>query len=506
LALDPSGNTYLTGITTSDDFPVTSRAFQTRRGTGTSSFAAKLNTTGTALVYSTYLGGSTRTDAYGIAVDSLGCAYLTGTTTAADFPITPGAFRAGAKPASQGGDVFVTKLSPDGTDLAYSSKFGGSGPDFGSAIAVDQAGNAYIGGRTQPYGNGRWMDFPTTPDAVQRCAQGNPLAFFAKLDTSGSRLEYASYLGGASGGGSSAGALTLDAQGRVHLAGSTSAASFPVTSGAVQTTFGGPAASFDSTNLFPFAGDAFVARIDLSGAPTRLRVSCQTNAAGLAPNLVSPGEMISLDGSGMGPSAGVSAGLDANGRFPTSLAGTRVFFDGQPAPLLYVRADQINAVAPYGLTGKTATQVQVESQGVTSEPLAVRVTAINPGIFTLDGSGSGQAAALNEDGSVNSSSNPARPGSVMVLYATGAGVLQPAPEDGAIVAGTPPQTPPAAVYLGSGCQAEVLYSGSAPGLVAGAIQVNFRLPSQPQCLRDNIPVVVLFGGAPSQEYATISVP
>jgi len=134
-----------------------------------------------------------------------------------------------------------------------------------------------------------------------------------------------------------------------------------------------------------------------------------------------------------------------------------------------------------------------------------------PGIFTFDSSGFGQAAALNEDGSYNTPSNPARPGSIVVLFATGAGKLDPVPEDGTVIRGRLPQTLPASAYVGS-CQAEVLYSGSAPELIAGAIQVNIRVPDQAPppappgstCGRGDVRVVLLFGGVPSQDI-TISV-
>jgi uncharacterized protein (TIGR03437 family) len=512
LALDSAGNAYVTGFTASDDFPTTPGAFQTQRKGDAPSYVLKLNSTGTALVYSTYLGASGSdatelgvrvTEAYGIAVDSAGSAYVTGATNTPHFPVTVGAFQSRSKPESQGGDVFVSKLDPSGSSLVYSTVFGGSGPDFGSAIAVDQAGNAYVAGRTLPYGNGRWIDFPTTPEAIQRCGTGNPSAFLVKLNATGSTLEYSSYLGTGFGGGSSATAIALDSAGSIRLAGSTTAG-FPVTNEAFQTKYGGGIGHFDSTNLFPFGGDAFVATVDLSAESPPMTISCEANAANLASGLVSPGEIISLFGTKMGPLTGVAAGLDANRRLPTSIAGARVLFDGNPVPLLYVRADQINAVAPFGLTGKTSTQIEVEFQGIKSGPLTARVAEINPGIFTLDSSGSGQAAALNEDDSVNSTVNPARAGSIMSLFATGAGVLNPTPEDGITVEAPLPQTLPAAVYVGT-CATEVLYSGSAPGLVAGAIQINFRAPAQPVCLRDNVPVVVLFGGARSQTYATISV-
>ena len=511
LAVDSSGSTYVTGVTSSDDFPINPGAFQSHRTGGASGYVAKLNSTGTALVYSTYLGGNNRTYAYGLAIDGAGDAYVTGVTTATDFPATAGAFQSRSKPAGQGGDVFVTQLSPSGSSLVYSSVFGGNGSDTGYAIAVDESGSAYITGATRPYGNGPWIDFPTTPDAAQRCGTGNPAAFLAQLSAGGTALKYSSYLGGGPGGGSVGMAIALDTQGRVYLAGSTSLPSFPVTSGALQTILGGGSRSFDSTNLYPFAGDAFLAQVDLS-VQQPFTLSCVADSASLKPNWVSPGEIVSFFGSGIGPTVGVVAALDAGGHLPTSLANTRVLFDGSPVPLLFVRSDQVNVVAPFGLFDKTSTQVQIEYQGVKSGNLSIPVNSANPGIFTFDSSGSGQAAALNEDGSYNTPYNPASPGSIVVLFATGAGKLDPVPEDGAVIRGTPPQTVPASAYIGY-CPAEVLSSGGAPGLIAGAIQVRVRVPDQAPppappgvtCGRGDVAVVLLFGGIPSQEVATISV-
>jgi uncharacterized protein (TIGR03437 family) len=279
----------------------------------------------------------------------------------------------------------------------------------------------------------------------------------------------------------------------------------------VQTKPGGGSRSFDSTNLYPYAGDAFLSRVDLS-TPQPFTLSCLVDSASFKPNFVSPGEIVSFFGAEIGPAAGVEAVLDATEHLPTLLAGVRVLFDGNPAPLLFVRSDQVNAVAPFGLAGKASTQIQIEYLGVKSEPLVIPINSANPGIFTLDSSGSGQAAALNEDGSHNTPSSPATPGSIVVLFATGAGKLDPVPEDGKIVRGQPPQTAPASAYVGS-CPAEVVYSGSAPELIAGAVQVNIRIPAQAPppappgsvCGRGDVPVVLLFGGAPSQEVATISV-
>jgi len=508
LALDSSGNAYVTGVTTSDDFPVTPGAFQGRHSGSATAFAAKLNSAGTALSYATYLGGNNNTYAYGVAVDNSGSAYITGATTSSDFPITTGAYQRRGK---QGGDVFVSRLSPGGDKLLMSSVFGGNGPDFGRAIALDPAGDLYVAGSTGPYGNGRILDFPTTPDAAQRCGSGNPAVFLVRIPPDGASLKYSSYLSGNSGSAAGASAIALGASGKIILAGSTGASDFPTTSGALQTKFGGGGSSFDSTNLFPFAGDAFVAQVDLT-AQSPFALQCAVDAASMAPNLISPGEIVSFFGSGIGPQTGVPAAFDSTGHLPTTLSDTRVLFDGVPAPLLFVRSDQINAVTPFALAGKSSTEIQIEYAGAKTPILNVRVTSATPGIFTADASGSGQAAALNEDNSYNTPSNPARAGSVVVLFATGAGPLDPIPEDGKPVADPLPRTLPVTAYVGS-CQAGVLYSGSAPGLIAGAIQVNLRIPETAPppappgftCGSGNVPVLLLFGGASTQETATISL-
>jgi len=502
LALDSGGNTYVTGITGSDDFPVTSSAFQTRRKGGPDAYVAKLNATGTGLLYSTYLGGSGQTYVYAIAADAGGNAYVTGTTGAPDFPTTAGAFQAPGRLPSQGGDAFLTKIGPLGNALVYSSVFGGSGPDMGAAVALDKAGNAYVGGRTSPAPAYQISsNFPTTPDAVQRCGPGHPersSAFVSKFGADGAAMEYSSFLDGFDGS-SSAAAIAVDTSGRIYVAGSTDAPGFPVTNGAFQATFAGGTTGFDSTNLLPFGGDAFLAKLDLA-TPSPMKISCVANAASLAPNMVSPGEIVSFFGSGIGPPSGVIASLDNGGRFPSTVAETRVLFDGNPAPLIYVRSDQVNAVAPFGLSGKTTTQVQIEYSGLKSNILAVPVAAGHFGIFTSDSSGSGQAAALNQDYSVNSASNPAPRGSVVILFGTGAR-LDPAPDDGAIIQGpTLPQAPSMLAYIGA-CPAEVVYSGSAPGLIAGAIQLNIRVPKGSQCGSGNLPVALNF----SVNVPTISV-
>src|SRR5438128_1033575 len=164
IAVDAAGNAYVTGGTGSSDFPTTAGAFQTTLGGGSDAFVTKLDPTGTALVYSTYLGGSSGDFANGIAVDATGSAYVTGTTLSADFPTTPGA----AQTTFGGGlvDAFVTKLNPTGSALVYSTYLGGGGSDQGFGIAVDTSGNAYVTGSAVA------MNFPTTPGASQTTSGG----------------------------------------------------------------------------------------------------------------------------------------------------------------------------------------------------------------------------------------------------------------------------------------------------------------------------------------------
>ena len=143
IAVDGAGNAYLTGYTHSADFPTTPGAFDTTFNGGVDAFVTKLDASGAALGYSTYLGGSGFDGGHGIALDGAGSAYLTGGTASADFPTTPGAFDT---TYNGGGDAFVTKLDASGAALGYSTYLGGSGFDSGNGIALDGAGSAYLTG------------------------------------------------------------------------------------------------------------------------------------------------------------------------------------------------------------------------------------------------------------------------------------------------------------------------------------------------------------------------
>jgi len=192
ITVDASGNAIVAGATLSSDFPTTSGAFQITSGGSYDAFVSKLNTTGSALVYSTYLGGGESDVSWGVAVDASGNAYVMGYTASSNFPTT-----AGAVQTTYGGnqDAFVSKLNATGSTLVYSTYLGGSGAEgfnfeFGG-IAVDTSGNAYVTGNTTS------SDFPVTPGAFQTSFGGSDGdAFVSKLNAAGSALIYSTYLGG----------------------------------------------------------------------------------------------------------------------------------------------------------------------------------------------------------------------------------------------------------------------------------------------------------------------
>jgi streptogramin lyase len=242
IAVDGAGNAYVTGYTTSANFPTTAGAFQTAIHGGQDAFVAKLNPSGTALVYSTYVGGSGTDGAHGVAVDGAGSAYIIGYTNSSNFPTTSSAFQTTNRGTFE---AFVSKLNPTGAGLAYSTYLGGKGADEGFAIAVDGTGIAYVTGTTHS------TDFPTTPGAFQTTL-GNSIygnGFVTKLNASGSALVYSTYLGGSGGDGGFA--IAADNGGSAYVTGATNSFNFPTTSGAFQTSnHGGQDAFVTKFNVF----------------------------------------------------------------------------------------------------------------------------------------------------------------------------------------------------------------------------------------------------------------
>lgn len=250
VAVDNSGNTYVTGTTESADFPTTAGAFDhIYNGQDpfwwADVFVAKLNSTGSMLFYSTFLGGMEADRASGIAVDGSGNAYVTGDTWSDDFPITPGAFDITYSGAFFGRDIFVVKLNAAGSALSYATFLGEDGDEQGDAIAVDGSGNAYLTGYTEAEA------FPATSGAFDFVYNGGRDVFVAKLNAVGSSLHYATFLGGS--GDEQGTGIAVDGSGYVYVTGATESDGFPTTVGA-----------FDVT---PNGGyDAFVAKLNKTGS------------------------------------------------------------------------------------------------------------------------------------------------------------------------------------------------------------------------------------------------
>lgn len=301
IAVDGSGNAYVTGTTSSGDFP-TQNPLQPAHADGISpagysdAFVTKLNVTGTALIYSTYLGGTSYDDGFGIAVDISGNAYVTGSAGTytnnpslgqVAFPTTPGAYQQTNATPQGSGLPFVTKLNAAGSALVYSTFLGGTTGynDRAEGIAVDSDGKVYITGSTQA------ADFPTTLGAYQRTRGGLTDAFVSALNASGSALVYSTYLGGSNSDNGLG--IAVSASGAAYVTGLTQSANFP-TSNAIQPGFGG-------------GYDAFVTKLNATG--TALGYSTFLGGSG-----GDSGQGIALDPAGNAYIAGNTASTN----FPTT--------------------------------------------------------------------------------------------------------------------------------------------------------------------------------------------
>jgi uncharacterized protein (TIGR03437 family) len=472
MAIDTAGEVYIASTnTTTLPFPTTHGAFQSTppafpNGSGV---VAKLNASGSALVYATYLAGNGLTIPQGIAIDAAGDAFVTGFTQAADFPVTPGAFQTGYFPSAEYME-FVTKLNPKGTGLVYST-FLGATLNYVSDIKVDGQGGAYV--------------------SAQGGAELSSGGYLSHLSADGSALLYSTYIPTGT-----AMDLALDSAGSAFVAGASGMAVLTPSPGAFQSGLVGVtgnviAAKFTSDGQFAGATYAYVAPsagagpliglapsgaiVLAEGAPEMTVISIfpwltVQNAASGAASTVAPGEIVTLHGYGLGPAtAAVAAGQAP----PFQLGGTQVTFGGVPAPVFSAQSQQVTVQVPWEIAGQTSTEVVVTYNGgppagaSASAPVVVATAA--PGIF----------AVANSDGTLNSPSNPAKAGGFITIYGTGGGVTNPPGVTGgfwSITASLPTLTLPVSVTIGE-TNAMVLYTGSAPTLESGYFQINVALPS-----------------------------
>ena len=432
IALDASRNAYVTGQTVSSNFPVTGGAFDTTPGGGFDAFVAKLNATGSALVYSTRLGGEDNELPEDLRVDAGGNAVVGGSTRSSGFPTTAGAFDT----TQNGGafderfDLFVTKLNPAGSGLVYSTFIGGSKSDFGDDFALDGAGNAYMVGATLS------PDFPTTPGAFDRAFAGSA-GFALKLDPTGSRLSYSTFLGEAG-----AAAVAPASDGSVWLAGA-SGPGGTTTADAFDPFFnGGPA-------------DAYIARLNASGSALEFASflgGSESEAAG----------DVALDGAGNVYVTGHTYSPDFTttaGAFDRTWAGDPLIFWGDafvakidvaatappvpspaPAPaapaLLAPATDASSPVAFdwSDVSGASSYTIQVDEISAFGAPLILSTSTTASSLTTAlpNGNWFWRVRAVNSEGT---------PGAWSEVRAIAVGVTTPPPEP---VPAAPSLTSPAA--------------------------------------------------------------
>lgn len=524
ITTDQNGNVYVTGVTDSSDFPTTPGlpASPVSANTVFGAFVTKLDATGQKIIYSARIAGSTlgcapgdfcidlppTTEGIGVAVDGLGNALVAGTTNTTDVPVPTG--------SAAGGGAFALKINAAGNEVVYLT-FLGAGASFvnydnvsaplllpamsSAPIGADAAGNAYVAGFTTS------SDFPATPGAYQTTSGEG---FAMKLNPTGVTV-WATFLGGSSF--SIVSAVTLDSSNNLWLTGSNEAG-FPTTSpGLVSAAAGdfvaklssdgtallysavfglgyaGQDIAIDPSGVVHVAGQLGVSTITPgdSFAPRVLGIQNVTGANG-STGVITPGEIISIYGWGLGPSI-PGAITPINGVFPTSAGGVQVLVNGTAIPLLYISPSQINAEIPAPLNGVEmgTALVQVINNSVALPGFRVEMSS---SVFSLFSNADGSIAAINQNGSPNTSTNPAKPGDIVSVWGTGYNI--PGTVDGAVAT--------AASNYCSTCQVSVnniaegvQYAGSAPGLIDGVMQINFMIPMQVSIGPNSQVLVDIFG-------------
>lgn len=499
IATDQEGNVYITGWTDANDYPTTpglpaSPVNGSYPNPIYGLFATKLDSTGQKILYSTVIAGSicpscfagaSKTVGAGIAVDGAGNALVAGSgpSNTANLPGASGSSDSGA---------FVLKINGAGNAVVYVSYLGTTDVAeyiaFGTRpIAADATGNAYIAGYTS-------ADFAATPGAYQTTYDGgnDAEAFAMKLDPTGATV-WATFLGGQSNPNTLAPSISLDSSDNVWLTGTSGTTSAAGPSFVAELSADGSALPYlayfplaeagqdiavGPSGMVHFAGPIGLVSTITEGQPLAPRALSIVNAAsGQLSGTITPGEIISIFGLGLGATLAESA-TPQNGLFPTSLGGVQVLVNGIPIPLLYVSDSQINAEIPSPLKGSVngIASLQVVYNSIALPDFRLLVASSSFAVFDNPG---GSMAVINQDGTLNKIANPAKLGSVVTIWATGLGATD-SPVDGAIAHAANNYCSTCQLMLGSGTHyitETVEYAGSSPGLIDGLTQINFMIPT-----------------------------
>jgi uncharacterized protein (TIGR03437 family) len=376
-------------------------------------------------------------------------------------------------------------------------------------VAVDSAGNLYIA----DFGN---ASIRKVSNGIITTVAGNGTPGFSGDNGPATSAQlYLPY------------GVAVDSAGNLYIGDSGNNRVRKVSNGVIATvagngTFGfsgdnGPATSAQLANPYGVAIDSAGNLYIGDSGNSRIRVSAPlpiiksvVNAASYATGPVSPGEMVTIFGTALGPATAASATMDpATGKLATNIGGVQVLFDGTPASMIYAASGQVSAVVPYEMAPTPNPSVWIQYLGQTSTAYQLTLAATAPGLFTQNSSGSGTGAILNQDNSPNGPGHPAAKGSIVQVFMTGEGQTSPPSVTGAITTATlpPPQVTPAPVLpvrlFINGQAVLYTYAGEAPGMVAGTMQLNVQIPSSAPS--GNLSIAVSIGGNPTQNGVTVSV-